>query len=427
MKKGAVIELDCEKIVFGGQGLCHKMDKTIFVWNILPGEKADVVIYNKKKNYLEGIAVKLKEPSSERIDVSENHFLSCSPWQIMSETMEKRLKREISIETYKHIGKLNLPSEIQLKDNGVLFGYRDKMEYSFVFDAGRNHLAFFKRGTHQKQSISPCLLATEHVNFAAERVNDWLNAYKFPARSLKSLVLRGSNDNSVAAALFVKDKVSFLRKPELGAVFKGFQVYYSDPRSPASRADECLLSIGDSFVVSTLRGMQLKHGLLSFFQINIKMFEQVLDDIKIFLIKEKRLVDFYSGVGAISIPLADYCSSAVLVESNEEAVAYAKENIILNKLKNFEAKLVSTEKALECIDSDCVLILDPPRSGLHTKIIERILSVCPERIIYLSCNISTQARDLGLLTSKYSISFMRLYNFFPRTPHVEGLCVLDVC
>ncbi|MFZ2189463.1 MAG: methyltransferase, partial [Candidatus Magasanikiibacteriota bacterium] len=149
-------------------------------------------------------------------------------------------------------------------------------------------------------------------------------------------------------------------------------------------------------------------------------------DIGKFLDKAKSVVDFYSGVGAIALPLHDKYKSAVLVESNEEAVEYAKENIILNKINNCEAQLSPAEKIVDLITKDKIIIFDPPRAGLHEDVVKQVLATLPERIIYLSCNLSTQARDIKLLSEKYQVKFLKLYNFFPRTPHVEGLCVLEL-
>jgi len=130
-------------------------------------------------------------------------------------------------------------------------------------------------------------------------------------------------------------------------------------------------------------------------------------------------------VGAIALPLAKKVKSAVLVESNEEAVGFAKENVKLNKLKNCKVVFSPTEKALDYIEKGKTIIFDPPRAGLHQKIIDRILEIKPKKIVYLSCNIATQARDLNLLSKGYKVKSIKLYNFFPRTPHIEGLAVLE--
>lgn len=114
-----------------------------------------------------------------------------------------------------------------------------------------------------------------------------------------------------------------------------------------------------------------------------------------------------------------------MVEINADAVDFAKTNVKTNGLKHAEAILSPSEKAVSYISEHANLILDPPREGLHSDVVKKILEVKPKKIIYMSCNLSTHARDLGLLTPLYNITFLRLYNFFPRTPHIEGLAVLE--
>jgi 23S rRNA (uracil1939-C5)-methyltransferase len=124
-------------------------------------------------------------------------------------------------------------------------------------------------------------------------------------------------------------------------------------------------------------------------------------------------------------------ANPVFVESNEEAVSFAQENIILNKNVGAlnltpEAVLSPAEKAIEYIKKGKTIIFDPPRAGLHEKVIDKILEVQPNKIAYLSCNIATQSRDISLLKGSYDIRFIKLYNFFPRTPHIEGLCMMEL-
>ena len=115
-----------------------------------------------------------------------------------------------------------------------------------------------------------------------------------------------------------------------------------------------------------------------------------------------------------------------MIDSNCNAIEIAEQNIALNKLTNCEATCAKSEEMLEKISNDKIIILDPPRAGLDKKLINRLLTKRPPRIIYLSCDLSTQARDIYHLGQAYKVSFLKLYNFFPKTPHIEGLCVLDL-
>jgi 23S rRNA (uracil1939-C5)-methyltransferase len=306
------------------------------------------------------------------------------------------------------------------------FGYRNKMEYSFTTtDSCKLSLAFFERGRHRKILIPNCRLALTSLNQAARSVCDWLNQHKFPRRSLKSLVLRANEKGEIIAALFIKDVISIIKEPELKAPLSGLAIYFSDPRSPASRPDQLLLEKGETHLTAHVRDTVLTFGLHSFFQINFTAYNAVLRDIQTYLDPARPLVDLYAGVGALSIPLRDHYAACTAVEINEEAVAFARENVRANMIGNYEVFLASTEKALEYIRNDAIILIDPPRSGLHKKVVARLREEKPRRIIYLSCNISTQSRDIAELLDLYSCSFLKIYNFFPHTPHIEALCILD--
>ena len=413
-----------DKLVFGGQGLGRLDNKVYFAWNALPGEEIEFENLRLGKNFNTGLATKIYTPSLHRISPAEDHFLVCSPLQILDWPEENRLKVEIAKENYHKLAGLDLEN-LEIIFGNDPYHYRNKMEYSFVWDCNKISLAFFERGTQKHLPISGCELAGKEIGVAAEKILVWLNQVKPPVEILKSLILRSNGSGQVIAALFVRDKKTFANHPKLDGVLKGFYIYYSNPLSPASIPTEIIYKSGDNFLVANLNGYNLKFGLLSFFQINIPVFARVLKDIADLLGNNEEVIDFYGGVGAISIPLAKQCGQSVIVDNNKEAIDYAKENIILNKLKNYSAELKSSEKLFSLIDSNKTLIFDPPRDGLHPRLIKKVLEQLPKKIFYLSCDLATQARDLKILKEKYNITFNRLYNFFPRTPHIEGLIVLE--
>lgn len=203
---------------------------------------------------------------------------------------------------------------------------------------------------------------------------------------------------------------------------QGGEVIYSDPRSPASRITKRLLSVGDIVLSDTILGVPFHYATEGFFQINIPVYERALRDIQQWIPADTPTLDMYSGVGTIGLTVGgDDCT---LVEISEDAVREMRRNI--TKLgSDATAILAPSEKALEYITSDKTIILDPPRAGLHTDVIERLLEIKPDRIVYLSCNPVTQARDVALLAQQYGIRAHKGYNFFPRTPHIEHLVVLD--
>ncbi len=420
--------LTIEKLVFGGQGMARMEDgKIAFVWNALPGEVVDVEIIKKDKHFVEAIATHIKHPSPDRIEPKEPDFLSSSPWQIMSFEKEQYWKRLIAAETYSKIGDLIIqPDSIDIVTDGNDYGYRNKIEFSFCELPDKTiSLAFFERGKKNRMPVHKSCLAEPVINEVAQKILSWINEVRIPLRSLKSLIVRSAHNKEAIAALFIKDELAFDSFPSIDTTLLGFHLYYSTHKSPASVPTKLLYSAGQNFLTSTLKGTKLKFGLLSFFQINTPVFDMALTDIASFTEPKTPLIDYYAGVGAISLPISLNRSSCILIDNNEEAIQYATENIALNAREHCTAVCSPAEDMASYIASDKTIILDPPRAGLHQKLITHLLIKKPKRIIYLSCGIDTQARDLRLLSEAYRISFLRLYNFFPRTPHIEGLVVLD--
>jgi len=411
------------KLVNGGQGLGFYQGKPVFVWNALPGETAAIKVTKEKKNYLEGVAVGISNGVPERIEPKEEHYLSCGPWQVMAFAYENYWKRQIAQETFKKIAGLELPEAALVSDQNI-FGYRNKMEYSFYPDKSSNKLkfAFHRRGSVELTPIDICLLAKGNINQAAGNILDSLNNAKVGAAKLKSLILRVNRDGRVLASLLVTNK-NFTMAPEviINDILIGFHIYYSNlPRPP-----QFLRSGGDDFITEELAGKVFKCGPLSFFQVNIAMFEKTLSRISMFIGSDDKLVDFYSGVGAIGLTLSDKVKSGILIESDKAASKLAGANIEFNAARNFSARTGSAERMLSEIKKDKTIIFDPPRAGLHPKVVNKVLEIQPHRIIYLSCDIATQARDIKILSQKYKVKFCELYNYFPRTPHIESLIVLE--
>ncbi len=422
------MQVKIDKLVFGGQGLA-KLDngKAVFVWNALPGETVEIEMIKRKKDYEQAVAVEIIEASTERIEPKEELYLSSSPWQIMTPEAENQYKIDIATEIYGKNGGMILGSnKPEIFSNNQDFGYRNKIEFSFAeLENGKKSLAFFERGKKFRKPVDGSLLAEPVINQTAKYILSWVNEKEIPMRSLKSLIIRSNGAGKSIAALFIKDQLEFDSFPELSDDMLGFQLYYSTHKSPASVPTKLMYSAGQDYLEAKILGTKLKFGLLSFFQINIPVFEEALRDIAAFVGPKTPLIDYYSGVGAISLPLAKNREQTFLVDSNQEAIEYAKENISENNLKNCLTKCMPAEKLLDIIDSDKTIILDPPRAGLHDKVVLRLLSKQPKKILYLSCNLSTQARDIAKLSEFYKPVFIKLYNFFPRTPHVEGLVVLE--
>jgi len=418
-----------EKMVFGGQGMGRLADGPIaFVWNALPGEEVEIEVIKKKHGYREGIARTILQPSVDRIEPLEpGSYLSTSPWQMMTFEAEQRYKTEMAREAFAKLGHIEFQALPIEGDASALYGYRNKIEFSFFTETRESplQLCFYARGSHQKIAVEGSALAEPIINEVAHRVLDWLIAQKINRLDLKTLIVRSNGQGQAIAALFVKETLDVDVYPELTGQFKGFQIYYSNPKSPASVPTDLLYSQGDDFLLVDIQSVTMRCGLLSFFQVNQPIFAKTLTDIQTFLGPQQHIVDVYSGVGSIGLTLASKAASVTLVESNSEACAYARQNVALNKFTNVSVVEATAERVVEEIVGDRMIILDPPRAGVHTDVIDRLLEVLPPKIAYLSCNISTQARDIQLLLGSYKIVHAALYNYFPRTPHVESLVFLE--
>lgn len=420
------------KLVHGGQGLSELADgRKVFVWNALPDELVRVRIIKKKRSYAEAIAEEVVEVSPERVEPREENYLATSPWQMMTFSAENKYKADIVRELFAH-EKIQLPlsrhsgldpesdavgsgaeAEMTIVTAGGEWNYRNKMEYSFWGDDDGLHLALHRRGSHGKQVVQGSELALLALDEGARAMLGELRKLDIRAGDLKTIIVRCSQKGDVVAALYTKlDAFPKISQP---SNIKGLRVYHSNPKSPASVPTKLLYELGDATLQDELLGRTFTYDVDSFFQVNLPIYEKALARIRDH--SAKGPVDMYAGVGSIGLSVG----SQTLVELDPATAAMARENAKGGETEVVEA---STEKALEYIVADKVVIFDPPRAGLHAKVVERCLEVLPPQIVYLSCNPATQARDLALLQEKYEITFFEVYNFFPRTPHIETLAVL---
>ncbi len=406
------------KLVHGGQALAETEDgKKIFVWGGLPGELVHARVIKKKKSYLEAIVAEVITPSPDRIMPLEPlSYLSTSPWQILSIDAENRAKQAILAETFDR-EKIAVNWTDFYADEAEI-GYRNKMEFGFWGDDDGVHLAHFVRGTHGKQSVTGSVLAHQIINDAAEAVRVELEKQDIWAGDLKSLIVRCSQEGKVVAALFVKKELTELSRIKLPAILQGLIIYYSNPQSPASVITKELYALGDITLKDRINENYIIYDVNSFFQVNLPVFKKTLAVIAKET-QDQKTVDLYSGVGTIGIALG----SDVLVETDESNVAMARINVHGLPVEVVHA---ASEDALSYVTSDYTLIVDPPRAGLNQAVIDRINVVKPQKIVYLSCNPSTQARDVSLLSESYKIAYAQGFNFFPRTPHIESLVVLEL-
>ena len=434
MRKQIFETLRLEKIVGGGQAIGTLDDgRKAFVWGGLPKELVTIRMTKKKSHFVEGIVAEIIEKSPERITPKdENSYLSTSPWQIMPMSSEQSYKASLIEEAFL-LHNITLPEKIEVFSDGVEFNYRNKVEFSWFGDKTDDDeketldLAFFKRGGKGKVVVDGTSLAHPSINKLAIEIRDLLREKPIVARQLKTLLIRSDQQGNAVWQLYIKDKIENLISDDEAKLLSaaGGEIIYSDPKSPASRITERLNKFGSTTLSDTILDVAFNYACEGFFQVNIPVYEKALSDMKAWINCNEKLpiLDLYSGVGTIGLTIGG--DDVTLVEINEHAVAEMQRNIAkLNRL-SAKAILAPSEKSLECITGEQIVIVDPPRAGLHADVTNRLLETEPPRIIYLSCNPVTQARDVSLLKEKYKIVHHQGYNFFPRTPHIEHLVVLD--
>lgn len=378
-----------EKIIPGGEALGVKEDgKKIFFWNTLPGETVtDFMTTKIKSNFEKAVALKIITPSNHRVNPKDECFLSTSPWQIIDYPYELQLKQSLVVEIFREHGIVIATPEIFT--DGHDYFYRNKMEYALYWDNKQNkiRLAFHARGSHQKVPITTSSIERPEIFGAATKIVDKLNANHEEARKYQSLLLRCNQKGEVSGGLFENGKPH--------PVFKN--------------------------LTDTILGHEYSYSPNGFFQINLPVYEMALTEIKS-NIKTDKVLDLYSGVGTIGLSVAR-AKSLTLVEVDKSAFMELKNN---TKNLNVTTILDKSENVTNYIEPDQTVILDPPRAGCDKKLIDKLLEIAPVKIVYLSCNPITQARDVKMLLEKYHIETIKTYNFFPHTPHIENLIVLSL-
>ena len=380
------ISLTITKLIPGGQGLATLPDgRKIFLWNVLDGEIVTSFDLTKKKSkYLEGIATSFSHTSPHRTAPRDDFYLSNSPWQIFSYPYELQQKSLLIQESFAQEGiTISAP---EIKTDHREYFYRNKMEYSLYWDNNTEKisLAVHARGSHRKLPIYNSSLERPEIFTAAQNIVSELNKRHEEARKYQSLLLRCSADGTVSGGLYANGEPHPIFPP----------------------------------LSDTILGKSYTYSPNGFFQINLPVYELALQDIAKNITTNK-ILDLYSGVGTIGLSVQGN-RELTLVESNKDAFRELEKNAA----DHGQAILSKSEDVLSYIAPDQSVILDPPRAGCDKKLLTRLLEVQPPAIIYLSCNPSTQARDVKILSEKYQISSVTAYNFFPKTPHIENLVIL---
>lgn len=420
-----------QSLTFNGLGRGFlESGEEVHVLGAFPEETVRVRVFGTQMGALQGVVEDVIKPSPYRIEPQEPHYMHTSPWQALAWEQENSWKQEIVQNIFAEVADTRFLPHHRIVYDDRMYGYRNAVEFNVVGTGLKPvpiNLALLKRGRKEYIPVHGSALASDAVNTAGQYVITELNKHQVPATSIKQITIRSNRLGECLIGMYVTDPEFVKTFPQISLVhekIRGGKIYYSDPAKNRNETTQLLLSQGEQHILEYVLGKTLAYGVTDFFQLNVPVFEQAVKRIKEQVTGE-HVVDFYSGVGAIGIAISDSIVSGVLVESSELATQQAQKNITANNIQNMHAYAGTAKDLCEYITHDKTIILDPPRQGLESEVIERIRSEKPHKIVYLSCKPYTQANDVAQLLDLYTITFAESYNFFPRTPHVENLVILE--
>jgi 23S rRNA (uracil1939-C5)-methyltransferase len=419
-----------DKIVYPGRRMGLLDGKVVFTDTGLPGETVEVEIVKDKKTFAEARTVALVEASPRRVEPRCGHYLACSPYQEMDEALELEVKRGQVAEIMAR--ELRRPFEgPAVTPSPENWGYRNRIRLRVRRDGeGRAEFVYHEPGERASfLAVDRCHLLPGRVNDLMARLRETIE--RGPFRTVEAVEIRTSRTRG--DSLVVCDLGSEAEKAALGAALTELRNEFALAGAVASvfdgkrRRDEKLF--GRDFLEEVVGGSTFRIGARSFFQANVGILERVFDDVAAAAAPraDETVADLYCGLGTFGIRLARKAREVFGVESDPGNIAFLKRNLALNGIGNFAVCEGTTEEWLaEILDRrPGVVILDPPRKGLDPAVVAGLVAEPVPLVLYLSCNPATLARDLKGLGEAYEVEDLRVYDFFPHTPHIEVLSVLE--
>jgi 23S rRNA (uracil1939-C5)-methyltransferase len=436
--------------------------KVVFIPNVVPGDVVDVQTFKKRKAYYEGKAIHFHEYSEHRIEPICEHFGVCGgcKWQNMKYSQQLYYKQNEVLNHLQRIGKVELPEFEPILGSEKQFFYRNKMEFSFsnsrwlteaeigsTEDLGnRNALGFHIPKMWDKiLDINKCHLQEDPSNAIRNEVRDFANANGltfFNPRAheglLRTLMLRTSSTGEIMVLIqfFENDKAN--RELILDHLHEKFPQITSLQYVVNNKANDTLydtdikLYKGRDYILEEMEGLKFSINAKSFYQTNSDQAYELYKITRDFagLTGNEIVYDLYTGTGTIAQFVSKKAKKVIGVESVPDAIKDAKTNAIRNNIDNCEfyvgdMKVVFNDAFIAQHGHPDVIITDPPRDGMHKDVIEQIMKIAPEKIVYVSCNSATQARDLALMDEKYKVARVRPVDMFPQTHHVENVVLLE--
>ena len=422
--------LKVEKIVYPGRRMALDQGKVVFTDAGLPGETVEVEVVRDRASYAEARTLRVVEPSADRVEPRCGHFEACSPYQDMAYEAQLTIKKGQVEEILRRELKAE-PPKLRVVPSPEIWGYRNRIHLRALWDESGVGLAYHRPGEENAfVAVDRCHLVPDRTNALLEAIREAVGGERFEEvsgvevrdsrsreRSLAVLHLEsGSRVREIAArldALHERHPMSGM----VGLVREGRTVR-EERLGGAARLEE------------KVRGIAYKVGARSFFQVNVSILGTVFDDMAA-EVRESApdgvLADLYCGLGTFGLYLAREAREVFGVEADPANLRDLKKNMSLNKIGNFAVCEGRSEEWLPWLLENRevgAVVLDPPRRGVDQRLLAELVEAGLPLVLYLSCNPTTLARDLKLLRTAYRIDGLRLYDFFPHTPHIETLAVL---
>jgi len=458
VKKNQVVEVEVENIAFGGKGLAKLNGYTLFVDQAVPGDLAAVRIFKKKKSYAEARIEQLIKPSPLRIEAPCPYSGYCGgcKWQFLEYEQQTAYKKNHVQESLQHIGRLFDVPVLDTLPSPNVFGYRNKMEFTCARrrwllpeemetkdpqQAGMG-LGLHAPGTFYKVlDTRACLLQPDLGNHILDDVRQYIKASPLPVYDLRIhtgfwrfVTLRHSvaHDNwmvNLVTAQEEHDTVQPLadtlmkKHPQVASVVNNI----TDRKAGVAVGQKEVHLGGRPYLEDRIGTYDFKISANSFFQTNTAGAAQLYATVKNYagLTGQETVLDLYCGTGTIAIFLSDAAREIIGIEQVESSIRDAENNCRTNHVDNCRFIQGDMRDCLQNLDIAAdVMIVDPPRAGMHKDVVRRILSMLPDKIIYVSCNPAALARDAALMSAHYQIVEVQPVDLFPHTYHIESVSLL---
>lgn len=444
-----------------GKAIGRHDEIVVFVPFAAPGDIADIQVTRKRRRYMEGRIVNLKQQSASRKEPFCEHFGICGgcKWQHISYEEQLQFKQQHVLDHFTRIGKLDLPETEQILPSQKSRYYRNKLEFTFTsrrwmtdeeVASGEEIVEFRAAGFHipgrfdKVLDIHECYLQQEPSNSIRLAVKEYAlrNDLEFfdllkQKGFLRTLVIRTSSTGEVMVIVVFfyeqrEARESLLRwlKGQFPSVTS--LMYVINPKANDTITDlDIKLFSGRDHIIEEMEELRFKVGPKSFYQTNSEQAYELYKIVRDYALPRKHeiIYDLYTGTGTIAAFISRYCGKVHGLEYVPEAIEDANFNAKVNGLGNLafhagDIKDLLTPGFVRQNGAPHTIITDPPRTGMHPSVVERILEISPRKIVYVSCNSATQARDIQLLDESYRIERMRAVDMFPHTHHIENVVLL---